>query len=66
MFLTTGARICFTTDTWTSVQNPNYMCVTCHFIDGDWNLYKRIINYSLIPNHKEETIGKKIESCMLD
>jgi len=42
------------------------MCVTCHFIDGDWNLYKRIINYSLIPNHKEETIGKKIESCMLD
>jgi hypothetical protein len=66
MFLTTGARVCLTTHTWTSVQNLNYMCVTCHFIDSDWNLHKRIINFSLIPNHKGETIGKKIESCMLE
>jgi hypothetical protein len=35
MFLTTGARVCLTIDTWTSVQNLNYMCVTCHFIDSD-------------------------------
>jgi hypothetical protein len=66
MFLTTGARVCLTTDTWTSIQNLNYMCVTCHFIDSDWNLHKRIINFSLIPNYKGETIGKKIESCMLE
>jgi len=52
MFLTTWARVCLTTDTWTSVHNLNYICVTCHFIDGDWNLHKRIINFSLIPNHK--------------
>jgi hypothetical protein len=52
IFLTTGARVCLTTDTWTSVQNLNYMCVTCHFIDSDWNLHKRIINFSLIPKHK--------------
>jgi hypothetical protein len=59
MFLTIDARVCLTTDMWTSVQNFNYMCVTCHFIDSDWNLYKRIINFSLIPNHKGETIKKK-------
>jgi hypothetical protein len=35
MFLTTSAQVCLTTDTWTSVQKLNYMCVTCHFIDGD-------------------------------
>jgi hypothetical protein len=35
MFLTTGSRVCLTTDTWTLVQNLNYMCVTCHFIDSD-------------------------------
>jgi len=35
MFLTTSARVCLTTDTWTSIQNLNYMCVTCHFIDSD-------------------------------
>jgi hypothetical protein len=66
MFLITGARVCLATDTWTSFQNLNYMCVTCHFNDCDWNLHKRIINLSLIPNHKWETIGKKIESCMLE
>ena len=26
-------RVCLTTDTWTSIQNYNYMCVTGHFID---------------------------------
>jgi hypothetical protein len=66
MFLTTGARVCLTTDTWTSVQNLNYMCITCHLIDNDWNLHKIIINFSLIPNHRGGTIGKKIESCMLE
>jgi hypothetical protein len=27
---------------------------------------KKITNFSLIPNHEGETIGKKIESCMLE
>jgi hypothetical protein len=42
------------------------MCISSHFIDSDWNLYKRILNFCLIPNHKGETIGKKIESCILE
>jgi len=66
MFLTTGARVCLTIDSWTSVQNLNYMCITAHFIDSDWNLHKRILNFCLIPNHKCETIGEKIELCMLE
>jgi hypothetical protein len=28
-----GQRICLTTDTWTLIQNMNYMVVTGHFID---------------------------------
>ena len=27
--------ICLTTDTWTFVQNLNYMCLIAHFIDSD-------------------------------
>jgi hypothetical protein len=42
------------------------MCITTHFIDCEWNLHKRIINLCLIPNHKGETIGGKIELCMLE
>jgi len=28
-------RVCLTTDTWTSIQNLNYMSLTTHFIDED-------------------------------
>jgi hypothetical protein len=34
MFMTTGARVCFTTDMWTSVQKLNYMVITSHSIDS--------------------------------
>jgi hypothetical protein len=65
MFMTTDARVCLTTDTWTSVQKLNYIAITSHFIDSDWNLYKRILNFCLISNHKGDTIGEKILECML-
>ena len=35
-----GQKVCLTTDTWTSVQNLNYLCLTCHFIDSDWKYQK--------------------------
>ncbi|KAI8559435.1 hypothetical protein RHMOL_Rhmol04G0173600 [Rhododendron molle] len=61
-----GRRICLTTDTWTSIQNLNYMCLTAHFIDDDWKLQKRILNFCVIEDHKGVTIGKKIESSLLE
>jgi hypothetical protein len=65
MFMTTNARVCLTIDTWTLVQKLNYMVITSHFIDSDWNLHKRILNFCLIPNYKGKTIGEKILECML-
>ncbi|KAI8542728.1 hypothetical protein RHMOL_Rhmol08G0161800 [Rhododendron molle] len=58
-------RICLTTDTWTSLQNLNYMCLTAHFIDCDWKLHKKILNFCLVPNHKGETLGKVVEECLV-
>ena len=58
-------RVCLTTDTWTSIQNINYMVLTAHFIDANWTLHKRIINFCVIPNHKGSTIGKILETCLL-
>ncbi|KAK9293198.1 hypothetical protein L1049_021187 [Liquidambar formosana] len=60
-----GQRVCLTTDTWTSLQNLNYMCLTAHFVDSDWKLHKRILNFCLVENHKGETLGKAVEMCML-
>ena len=40
-------RVCVTTDTWTSIQNLNYMVVTTHFIDGNWTYLQKILNFCL-------------------
>ena len=36
-----------------------------HFIDGDWTYQKKILNFCPIANHKGNTIGRAIESCLL-
>ena len=59
-------RVCLTIDTWTSVQNLNYICLTAHFIDSDWKIHKRIFSFCLVENHKGETLGKAVEMCLLD
>ncbi|XP_042449204.1 zinc finger BED domain-containing protein RICESLEEPER 2-like [Zingiber officinale] len=59
-------RISITTDTWTSIQNINYMVVTAHFLDSDWKLHKRIINFTKITSHHGEEIGKMVEVCLRD
>ncbi|RZB96104.1 putative AC transposase [Glycine soja] len=53
-----------TTDTWTSIHNKNYLCVTAHCIDERWELIKMILSFVLIPDHKGDTIGKALEKCL--
>ncbi|XP_052483295.1 zinc finger BED domain-containing protein RICESLEEPER 3-like [Gossypium raimondii] len=60
------SRVCLTTDTWTSLQRVNYLCITAHFIDNDWNLNKKILNFCPISSHKGESIGMVIEKCLLN
>ncbi|KAL5808284.1 hypothetical protein ACOSQ3_028975 [Xanthoceras sorbifolium] len=50
----------------TSIQNINYMVVTAHYIDDYWQLQKRILSFSQIADHREETIGKCIEKVFID
>ncbi|KAI8550632.1 hypothetical protein RHMOL_Rhmol06G0122000 [Rhododendron molle] len=59
-------RVCLTTDTWPSVQNLNYMCLTGHFIEENWRYQKKIMNFCIVPNHKGDTLGRMVEECLLD
>ncbi|KAK4492681.1 hypothetical protein RD792_003501 [Penstemon davidsonii] len=59
-------KVSITTDMWTSIQKVNYMCLTVHFIDDDWNLQKRILNFCPIFGHKGENIGMDVEKCLKD
>ncbi|XP_077251846.1 zinc finger BED domain-containing protein RICESLEEPER 2-like [Tasmannia lanceolata] len=42
------------------------MCLTAHYIDSDWKLHKKILNFCPISSHKGEALGKAIEKCLLD
>jgi hypothetical protein len=42
------------------------MCLTAHWIDEGWKLNKKILNFCQVSNHKDETIGQMIESCLLE
>lgn len=54
-----------TTDTWTSAcQRKNYMVVTAHFIDKEWVMHKRIINFRVIDSHKGEEVGRLLLDCI--
>lgn len=44
----TNSRVSLTMDMWTSNQTIGYMCITCHFIDDDWKMHKRIIKFSFL------------------
>ena len=59
-------RVSLTTDTWTSNQRLNYMCITAHFIDDEWKLHKRIISFVPVSSHKGEYIAKAMEKSLLD
>jgi hypothetical protein len=61
-----GKRICFTTDTWTSVQNLNYIVVTASCIDYDWRMHKKIIKFNLISSHRGEKIGRILENTLIE
>ncbi|CAN1787347.1 Zinc finger BED domain-containing protein RICESLEEPER 2 [Linum perenne] len=58
-----AGRVSITTDTWTSVQNLNYMCITAHYVGKDWKLHKKIINFTKITSHKGDE-GAKLAECL--
>ncbi|KAG8501281.1 hypothetical protein CXB51_003378 [Gossypium anomalum] len=60
------SRVCLTTDTWTSLQRISYMVLTAHWVDDEWRLQKRTINFCPISTYRGESIGQAIEKCLRD
>jgi hypothetical protein len=63
-FSKTGKRVCLTIDTWTSIQNMNYMCITGHLIDPSWKYQKIILAFRQVSDHKGLTIARELEQCL--
>jgi hypothetical protein len=50
-FLSGVDRVNITTDMLTSSQKVSYMVITCHFVDSNWLLQKRILNFCNVLLH---------------
>lgn len=59
-------RVCLTTDCWTSQQQDNYITVTAHFVDDNWNLHKKVISFFQVKGHKGGVIGKNLHRCLME
>lgn len=46
-----NGRICITSDMWTLNLNFGYFVLTFHFIDNEWKLSKRVLNFCIVESH---------------
>ncbi|KAI3884104.1 hypothetical protein MKX03_027886 [Papaver bracteatum] len=60
-----GRRFSLTTNTWSSVSNLSYMVLTGHYIDENWVLQKKILNFCPVTDHTGLELGKTVASCLL-
>jgi hypothetical protein len=59
--------ISLTTDLWTSNQNVQYMCLVAHYIDSDWVLQCRVLNFvELDPPHTGLVIAHAVFECLVE
>ena len=57
-------RMGITTDLWKSGQKIQYMVVTGHFVDSDWKLQKRVMNFvDVPPPHSGLAISDALFKC---
>ncbi|XVF18464.1 hypothetical protein REPUB_Repub11eG0023600 [Reevesia pubescens] len=60
-------RINLSVEMWSSPENSNYLCLTAHYIDDDWKLQKKILNFvTLDSSHTEDMLSEVIIKCLMD
>jgi hypothetical protein len=57
-------RVCLTTDFWTSCQNYSYMSLTAHFVDNNWKLQKKILNFCQVSGHSGDVMAQTVWNCL--
>ena len=59
-------KVCLTTDTWTSVQTITTFVWHAILLIVIGSIKREFLNFCLVPNHKGETIGRVVKSCLLE
>lgn len=65
LFTDQNKGVSLTTDIWVApTTSCSYMVVTSHWIDANWVVQKRIINFKPVIDHKGETIASHLIQCL--
>ncbi|XP_021687541.2 zinc finger BED domain-containing protein RICESLEEPER 2 [Hevea brasiliensis] len=60
-------KVSVTTDLWKLGQQVSYMVVTAHFVDSNWNLQKRTLNFCDVPPpHIGVVICDVLQKCLAE
>ena len=60
-------RISLTSDLWISIITNGYMCLIAHFLDKNWVLHKRVLNFCLMsPPHNGISLSEKIYNLLCE
>ncbi|KAI5429499.1 hypothetical protein KIW84_034185 [Lathyrus oleraceus] len=59
--------ISLTSDMWTTCTSEGYICMTAHYVDSNWNLKSKILNFChMPPPHTGSEMSKKILDFLSD
>ncbi|KAE8687097.1 Zinc finger BED domain-containing protein RICESLEEPER 1 [Hibiscus syriacus] len=60
-------RVCLTLDMWTSKQTLGYVFITGHFIDFEWKLQRRVLNFIMEPYpDSDSALCHAVAACLSD
>lgn len=60
-------RINLSVEMWYSPEGVEYLCLTAHFIDEEWKLQKKIMNFvTLDLSHTDDLLSEVIIKCLMD
>ncbi|CAN6456065.1 unnamed protein product [Victoria cruziana] len=62
-----SGRVSLTTELWTSCENVAYLCLIAHYVDDEWVLHRKILNFVMIGSpHTDEALFEILESCLME
>lgn len=60
-------RVNLSVETWSSQENIEYLCLTAHYIDEEWRLQKKKMNFvTLDSSHTEDLLSEVVIKCLTD
>lgn len=62
-----SSRVSLTVGLWTTAQTLGYVCLTGHFIDGDWKLRRWMLSFTMVSSpHSENALSEVIGFSLSD